>query len=112
MDANEYVLKYLIEQYPNDEKLKKELELYLNDDDWELDLSRYLEPNELIDFRYRRHWEDCTAIEKMGDKWISYSWATTTGDESPSDKGWEFEPDFDFVEPYDEVVVVQKWRTV
>jgi len=45
------------------------------------------------DFSSRRHWKDCLSVAKVGDMLIGFNDAQTTGDDSPYDKGWEFEPE-------------------
>lgn len=41
---------------------------------------------------YRRWWQDVFCVCKLGDMLIGYWGARTTGDDSPRDKGWEFDP--------------------
>ena len=40
----------------------------------------------------RRWWTDCFCVVKVGGMLIGFDGAITTGDESPSEKGWEFNP--------------------
>ena len=41
---------------------------------------------------YRRHWMDCLSVAKVNGMLIGFNDAKTTGDDSPYDKGWEFDP--------------------
>ena len=42
----------------------------------------------------RRWWEDLFVVVDIGDEMlVGFNSARTTGDDSPSDKGWEFDPD-------------------
>ena len=41
----------------------------------------------------RRWWTDCFSVVEVGGMLIGFGDAITTGDDSPRDKGWEFEPD-------------------
>lgn len=43
--------------------------------------------------RNRRWWTDVTRVAEVNGVLYQYDSAETTGDESPSDKGWEFNPD-------------------
>ena len=45
------------------------------------------------DFSGRRHWTDCLSVVKINGMLIGFNDAQTTGDDSPYDKGWEFEPE-------------------
>ena len=47
-----------------------------------------------------RWWYDWFFIVKIGDKLIGYDWATTTGDMTPRECGWEF--DFDTLREWKE----------
>lgn len=40
-----------------------------------------------------RHWDEVQGIFKVGTNYIRASIARTTGDESPKEMGWEFDPD-------------------
>ena len=37
-----------------------------------------------------RWWSNGFAVQEINGKLIGYEWATTTGDDSPTDKGWQF----------------------
>lgn len=39
-----------------------------------------------------RHWDEIQVIFKVGTNYIRASIARTTGDESPKEMGWEFDP--------------------
>lgn len=41
----------------------------------------------------RRWWTDCFVVVDIGGMLIGFAGAITTGDDSPSDKGWEFDPE-------------------
>jgi len=60
-----------------------------------------------------RWWDEVTRIAQFGDKYFQYTWAKANRDESVQDLGWEFEWDsVSEVEPYEETVVVKKWRSI
>jgi hypothetical protein len=40
----------------------------------------------------RRWWNDCFTVVDVDGMLIGFGDATTTGDDSPADKGWEFDP--------------------
>ena len=40
----------------------------------------------------RRWWTDCFTVVEVNGMLIGFADAITTGDDSPSDKGWEFDP--------------------
>jgi hypothetical protein len=40
----------------------------------------------------RRWWTDCFVVVEVDGMLIGFDGATTTGDDSPSDKGWKFDP--------------------
>jgi len=40
----------------------------------------------------RRWWTDCSAVVDVNGMLIGFDDAETTGDDSPRDKGWEFDP--------------------
>ena len=42
---------------------------------------------------YRRHWRDHFIVVELDSMKIGFMGAATTGDDSPRDKGWEFNPD-------------------
>lgn len=44
-------------------------------------------------FSGRRHWDDCLTVVNVNGMLVGFDNAKTTGDESPSDKGWEFNAD-------------------
>jgi hypothetical protein len=41
----------------------------------------------------RRWWTDCFTVVTVNGMLIGFGDAITTGDDSPSDKGWEFDPE-------------------
>lgn len=41
----------------------------------------------------RRWWTDCFTVVEVDGMLIGFDDATTTGDDSARDKGWEFDPD-------------------
>jgi hypothetical protein len=44
------------------------------------------------DYHSRRWWNDCFTVVDCGGMLIGFNDAKTTGDDSPWDKGWEFDP--------------------
>ena len=40
----------------------------------------------------RRWWTDCLTVVEVDGMLIGFGDAITTGDDSPEDKGWEFDP--------------------
>ena len=44
------------------------------------------------EFDSRRHWEERFTVVKIDGMLIGFVLATTQGDESAEDKGWEFDP--------------------
>ena len=40
-----------------------------------------------------RWWNDTFCVTKVGDRFVGYSWAMTTGDNNPRAVGWEFDWD-------------------
>lgn len=72
---------------------------------------------EIYDLEYHedtygsRHWDNIFVVQEINGKLIGFEWATTTGDDSPYDKGWEFDEDsICFVEPYE--VTITKYRKI
>ena len=63
------------------------------DDNELLDLLR--DYNALYEERISEHrwWNTFWYVIKMEDKYIGYVYAETTGDMSPREAGWEFDPD-------------------
>lgn len=58
-----------------------------------------------------RWWDNIFVVQEINGKLIGFEWATTTGDDSPYDKGWEFDEDsICFVEPYE--VTITKYRKI
>ena len=58
-----------------------------------------------------RWWTNLFAIQEINSKLIGFQWAETTGDDTPYEKGWEFDEDsICFVEPYD--VTITKYRKI
>lgn len=52
-----------------------------------------------------RWWDNLFAVQKINGKLVGYGWASTTGDTSINDVGWEFDEDsICFVEPYEETI--------
>lgn len=41
----------------------------------------------------RRWWTDCFTVVDVGGMLIGFDDAKTTGDDSPTDKGWDFNPE-------------------
>lgn len=51
-----------------------------------------------------RWWDDIFRVVEVGDRLIGYWDAETTGDDTPGEKGWEFDENtICFVEPYDHI---------
>jgi hypothetical protein len=49
-----------------------------------------------------RWWDDVFNVAKVGDRFIGYEWAHSTGDKSLDDLGWEFDlSTVCFCEPYE-----------
>lgn len=40
-----------------------------------------------------RWWDCCFKVVEVDGMLIGFDWATTTGDDSARDKGWEFDPE-------------------
>lgn len=60
-----------------------------------------------------RWWDNLFVVQKINDCFVGYRWAATTGDNNIWDVGWEFNEDsLCFVEPYEETVVLQKYRKI
>jgi len=57
-----------------------------------------------FDQDHHRHWTNETAVIQVGDKYIAFETAFTTGDMSAEEKGWEWDGEIWFVEPEEEVV--------
>jgi len=61
----------------------------------------------------KRWWNMCDVVIIVNDRLLMYSGAETTGDASPSEKGWELNPStFCEVEEYTETIVVKKYRKI
>ena len=62
------------------------------------------------DYDERRWWIETFCVTELEGKLIGYGGARTTGDDSPYDKGWEFDPSsIHFVEKKVEMVEVVKY---
>lgn len=58
-----------------------------------------------------RWWTNTFVVDEFDGKLIGFKWAETTGDDTPYEKGWEFDEDsICFVEPYD--VTITKYRKI
>lgn len=82
---------------------------------YENDLYDFLSDLETIykeeDNGSHRWWNDCFCVAKIEDKFIGWMSARTTGDDSPYDKGWEFDPSsICYVEPYE--IKCTKYRII
>lgn len=54
-----------------------------------------------------RWWNDELRVAKIGENYIGYSWANSTGDTSLNDLGWEFDLDSaTFYEPKEVIKVI------
>lgn len=66
-----------------------------------------------VDRDSHRWWDEVTKIAQYGDKYFQYIWAEANRDEHVKDLGWDFDWNSVVeVEPYEETVVVTKWRNV
>jgi hypothetical protein len=45
------------------------------------------------DYDRHRWWNECFTVVEVGGMLIGFNDAETTGDESPYDRGWEFDPE-------------------
>ena len=55
----------------------------------------------------RRHWDEYFYVAKVGNKYIGFEWAESTGDNSIWDLGWEFYPDTIVeVEPIQKLITI------
>ena len=58
-----------------------------------------------------RWWTNLFVVQEINGRLIGYGWASTTGDNSIWDAGWEFDEDsICFVEPYE--VTMTKYRKI
>lgn len=58
-----------------------------------------------------RWWNNLFVVKNINGRLIGYKWATTTGDMSAKDAGWEFdENSLCFVEPYVETILNTRYR--
>jgi|SRR6187402_569135 len=88
---NEEQINYILEQWGESFDDSEEFLEYLRDDyDFKIDEDS------------RRHWEEFTAIARIGDRYFGHHSAYSTGDMSASDKG--FQPD-NWVKEYEPVEV-------
>lgn len=61
----------------------------------------------------RRHWDDWFFVVEIDGMKIGFDGAKTTGDDSPYDKGWEFDPEsIKEVEETTKTIVVKKYKTI
>ncbi len=61
----------------------------------------------------RRWWDDWFFVVEIDGMKIGFDGAKTTGDDSPYDKGWEFDPEsICEVEETTETVVVKKYKSI
>ena len=72
--------------------------------DHESDVFEYLDSKKTVYrecFDSRRWWDEMLVVVEIKGQMVGYVAASTTGDNSPSDVGWEFdESSVCFVEPY------------
>lgn len=78
------------------DKIRKHLEEYCAENKWGVDddtLIEILENSEIYSEKVddRRWWTDCFCVADVNGMLIGFSGAETTGDDSPRDKGWEFD---------------------
>lgn len=60
-----------------------------------------------------RWWRDEYRVVEIDGMYIGFNWATTTGDDTAEEKGWEFDPDtIEEVEKVEEVITVTKYVPV
>jgi hypothetical protein len=58
-----------------------------------------------------RWWDNTQEVVRIGDKYFEYMGATTTGDMSAWEAGWEFDwSTVVEVEPYQETITITKYR--
>jgi hypothetical protein len=61
----------------------------------------------------RRWWKDTFEVVDLDGMLIGFSGATTTGDDSPTDKGWEFDPETCCeVEMHTETKIITTYRPI
>jgi hypothetical protein len=54
------------------------------------------------DLHDSRWWTNIFVVDNINGRLIGYNWASTTGDDTPYEKGWEFDEDsICYVEPYE-----------
>lgn len=80
------------------EKIRKQLQEYNLAKGWTTDDDSLIEtliessPVWEGDEDERRWWTTVTRVVEINGMFIAFGWAKTTGDDSPRDKGWEFDP--------------------
>lgn len=109
------------------QEIQELLENYFKAEDVEFDFSTVgSDPNELYDLLIceldpkrvhqeeidsRRWWSDTFEVVEIMGKLVGYNGATTTGDDTPIEKGWEFDPNsLYFVEKVTEMVEVTSYK--
>lgn len=101
---NEHVKQFLVSYYAGNR----------NDVlDYVLDYLREEETVHIGKEYKRRHWREFERIVRVGENYIQFIDAAADGDWSADDKGWEFdESTIKIVEPYQETIVVTKYRAI
>lgn len=98
MTPKEYIFQWLKEKYPDwkTDSIKEILEGF----DYQAETTSSSE---------HRWWTNHERVLKLGDKYIGYDWATTTGDQNAFDKGFEFDEDsLCFMEPYEKTIIAYR----
>lgn len=95
------------------ENIKKHLEEYNQSKGWPTDedslVETLIEAPEIWagDESEHRWWVTYTKVVEINGMFIAIGWARTTGDDSPQDKGWEFDPEYIWeVEPTAKTITV------
>lgn len=80
----DHIIKFLTKEYPEDPPTKDEDVI-----DWIIDL----DPIHEEDCGSCRWWMNTFRVVEIDGMLIGFDYASTTGDDSLRDKGWEFDPD-------------------
>ena len=95
------------------EKIRKHLIAYNKSINYGIEEEDLIETLQNADFIYeekistRRHWTDIFVVCKIRGMFIGFAWANGSGQESPFDVGWEFDPEsICEVEPEERTVIV------
>lgn len=103
-------LKSLYTEYHKDNEW-----FYVNEEPSDGDLLDFLNDGNLKkDDKHSgsRWWNNMERIVEIEGRYFRYHWAETTGDMSIWDSGWEFDWNtLVEVEPYQETIIVTKYRT-